>query len=139
MNYYHHGIFLGHEIGIADFGADDAPKTEAKPRQIDLFEFTDNGKRCLLRFIYPKGTCQEAEAAAHLAEEVVRDPNLWGPYNLIKNNCEHFATRCKTGNAYSLQIEEIKRNPAKLVKDSLAASFKLCASLGKKKEDVIIN
>lgn len=38
------------------------------------------------------------------AKEMLKNPRKWGPYNLFSNNCEHFATRCKTGIADCLQI-----------------------------------
>ena len=139
--YSHHGIFLGHKEGIADIGEDDqrsdGTETELKPRNVDLFQFTDYGKRTLYRYIYPPGKCNTPEAAVHLANEVIQHPDLWGPYSLRKNNCEHFATRCKTGKAYSLQVEAVKRNPLKLVKDSMEAKLKSCFALNK--NNTVIN
>lgn len=59
--------------------------------------------------MYPPGTCRDSTAAACVAEEVVQKPEIWGPYNLLTNNCEHFATKCKVGTAYSLQVAKIKK------------------------------
>ena len=59
--------------------------------------------------MYPPNTCRDPEAAACIAEEAVKDPDLWGPYHLLKNNCEHFATKCKVGTAYSIQVAKINK------------------------------
>lgn len=114
---------------MADFGADETSKLRAKPRVIDLFEFNGNRDGQIFRFIYPEGTCQAPETAAHLAEEVVSGPEIWGPYNLFTNNCEHFATRCKTGKAYSLQVAYRAPKLAKAAKGSAKTSFRRCIVL----------
>lgn len=124
IEYYHHGIFLGHEKGVADFGG--ANKKDAKPRIVDLLAFTDYGKRRLVRIIYPNNECLPPEIAAQNAEKLVVNPEHWGPYDLLKNNCEHFATRCKTGIAISFQviskIRECILNPLQLIRYAVASS-----------------
>lgn len=124
IDYYHHGIFLGHEQGVADFGGNN--KKDAKPRIVDLLQFTDYGKRRLVRIVYPDGQCLPPEVVAENAEKLVADPNRWGAYDLLKNNCEHFATKCKTGIAVSKQvIQKIRHclsNPVAAIKYSLASS-----------------
>lgn len=101
VEYYHHGIYLGPSKGVADFGGDGK---QGKPRIVSLSQFTDNGKRRLTRIVYREGTCRPPEEAAQEAETLVENPDRWGPYNLIYNNCEHFATKCKTGYAGSKQV-----------------------------------
>ena len=107
LKYLHHGIYLGTSMKVADFGSDSYTKSDAQVRKIDIFEF--KGNRRLFKFIYPDGSCNAAEAAAHLSEEAVDMPEIWGPYNVLKNNCEHFATKCKTGRPYSIQVEDVKK------------------------------
>ena len=102
--YFHHGIYLGAKFQVADFGSD---RSNRIVRKLDLFQF--KGNRSLFKYLYPPDTCREPEAAASVAEEVVHDPELWGPYDLLTNNCEHFATRCKVGKAYSIQVAKINR------------------------------
>ncbi|KAL3832044.1 hypothetical protein ACJMK2_023723 [Sinanodonta woodiana] len=104
IEYYHHGIFLGHTIGVADFGGNDV--SDAKPRIVDIYRFTEEGKRKLYCIKYHPKQCLPPEQTARLAEEVVEHPSIWGPYDVIENNCEHFATRCKLGVAISKQIQE---------------------------------
>ena len=107
MKYSHHGIFLGPSMQVVDFGSDSDDKGNPIIRKCDLLEF--KGDRPMFKLIYPEGTCNTAEAAVSLAKEVVKHPEIWGPYNLSTNNCEHFATRCKTGKAYSIQVENVKK------------------------------
>ena len=129
IEYYHHGIFLGHEKGVADFGGRD--KSDAKPRIVDLLQFTDYGKRRLVRINYINGQCLPSEVAADNAEKLVANPSRWGVYDLINNNCEHFAMKCKTGIAISNQVinklRECLMNPLMAIKYAVASS---CLSSG---------
>lgn len=89
-------------------------------------QFTDYGKRRLVRINYPNGDCLPPEIVAENAEKLVEDPNRWGAYDLLKNNCEHFASKCKTGVAVSFQviqkIRECLQNPLQLIKYAAASS-----------------
>ncbi|XP_053384630.1 lecithin retinol acyltransferase-like [Mercenaria mercenaria] len=126
VKYYHHGIFLGHSIGVADFGGTN--KVTATVRIVDILEFTDQGKRLLVRYRYRRSECLPAEEAARNAEALAANPRLWGAYDLIKNNCEHFATRCKVGRAVSFQVLQMLRKFVGLLASpatSLAASSSL--------------
>jgi len=37
----------------------------------------------------------------------VRNPNLWPTYNIVTNNCEHFARFCATGEMESKQVNKV--------------------------------
>ena len=67
--------------------------------------------------------CNTPHAAACLAEEAVDMPEIWGPYSVTENNCEHFATRCKTGRAYSIQIMEIKEKISNVARAGSSCSL----------------
>ncbi|KAH3889000.1 hypothetical protein DPMN_013046 [Dreissena polymorpha] len=108
VKYFHHGIFLGDEKGVADFGG--TGKRDATLKIVNIHTFTNNGKRRLIRIKYAEGCCLHPEKAALNAEELVADPTKWGNYHLLTNNCEHFATKCKTGLAVSEQVIENIRN-----------------------------
>ncbi|KAL3832240.1 hypothetical protein ACJMK2_023900 [Sinanodonta woodiana] len=116
-DYYHHGIYLGDGI-VADFGGDG--KKGTKPRTVSIAEVTGHGKRKLFRINYKFGQCLSNEEAASNAEDLVKKPNHWGSYHLLRNNCEHFATRCKTGIATSKQVikkvHDCIKSPTKLIK-----------------------
>ncbi|KAK3608716.1 hypothetical protein CHS0354_000403 [Potamilus streckersoni] len=74
-DYYHHSINLGGGR-VADFGGDS--KSDAKPRIASIEEFTDNGKRKLVRINYMLGQCLSPEEAARNAKELVKKPDRWG-------------------------------------------------------------
>ncbi|CAC5361873.1 unnamed protein product [Mytilus coruscus] len=127
INYYHHGIFLGHEKGIAVFGGNN--KLDGTVRNVDLLQFTNFGKRKLVRINYPNNDCLPPEITAMNAEMVVADPHRWGPFDILKNNCEHFAVRCKTGVAVSFQVldklRECLLNPVQLIRYAVASSVNI--------------
>ena len=89
MEAFHHGIYLGAEenFKVIDFGQNGV-------RQMDLMEF--HAGQPLFRVSYPEPQCIDPcdvilEALAFFYGEFG-----WGEYDLFKNNCEHFATWCKT-------------------------------------------
>lgn len=101
IKYFHHGIFISHKDGVIDFGG--ADKETATVRQIDLFEFASDPKS-LFRVIYPeKILCFKPKEVVERAELLLNDPKSYPDYNALTNNCEHFATSCKTGAGISLQ------------------------------------
>ncbi|KAH3736736.1 hypothetical protein DPMN_043309 [Dreissena polymorpha] len=82
-------------------------------------QFTNKGQRRLFRIQYPPGHCLPPETVAKNAEDLVANPTKWGNYDLLTNNCEHFASKCKTGKAESNQvnskINDAIQNPALLL------------------------
>ncbi|XP_062596440.1 uncharacterized protein LOC134257878 [Saccostrea cucullata] len=92
VEYYHHGIFISHKEGIIEFGGPD--KRRAKVRRVDLFQFIDFGRRRLVRIKYSAGQCLPPEVVVQEAKELLENPHRWGPFDMIGNNCEHFATKC---------------------------------------------
>lgn len=104
IDYYHHGIFISAEVGLIDFGGPN--KREATVRSVDLLKFTDFGRKRLVRITYPKGQCLPPEVVVDNAKQLLKNPQRWGAYDMIKNNCEHFATKCKTGISVSKQVIE---------------------------------
>lgn len=102
-SYYHHGIFVGPEDGVAHFTALDINKSNAEVRLDDISFF--EGTKMLIRIKYD--TCLPCAETTANALNHVNNPQSFGRYNLITNNCEHFATKCKTGIKQSLQIERI--------------------------------
>ena len=125
--YYHHGIFVGHEKGVCDFGGTN--KADSTVRIIDILPFIDYGRRQLIRYIYTDTECLPPDKAASNAEMIHANPLMWGPYDLLNNNCEHFATRCKIGRAVSLQVlkrlDELYEAIAGSITTAGAAAFSL--------------
>ena len=126
LKYFHHGIYLGTDMAVAEFSTDKLSKTSAHIRKTDIWKF--KGDNHLYKFIYPEGTCNRPEAAASLAEEVVNAPDIWGRYHFLTNNCEHFATKCKTGQSFSIQVEHA-RKVFKKKKEAAARSARLACYL----------
>ena len=63
-------------------------------------------RNVLYQFIYEKGKCYSLEEVIRRAEQIFQT-GKWPGYELLKNNCEHFATFCKKGKANSNQVKEI--------------------------------
>ena len=102
MGYYHHGIFLGHEKGVANLIG--WTKHDSKPRLYDLQTFTYKMRRPLIRINYTVDKCLPPEIVVENCENLIENPKRFGRFALFMNNCEHFATLCKTGTPYSLGI-----------------------------------
>ncbi|KAH3736333.1 hypothetical protein DPMN_042896 [Dreissena polymorpha] len=94
--YYHHAIYLGNGM-IAEIGG--SSKSLCKPRTTTIDSFRKKAKY-IIRIDY---TYLESAEVVQRALEVINNPKTWGCYNLINNNCEHFATYCKTGLRWSPQ------------------------------------
>ena len=107
--YYHHGIYLG-QNKVAEVVNDDVP-----PRFTSLDGFTDSGKKTLYRINYNQ--CDPPQRVIGRAENFVANPAEWGEYSLPANNCEHFATFCKTGRRASEQV--LKKLRSFLIQDPL--------------------
>ena len=101
VEYYHHGIYLG-ENKVVHTGA--TSKGDAVPRNTDMQMFLKHREN-LLRINYPAEECLPPDRVAETAKFISKNPKLWGPMRLFTNNCEHFATYCKTGTGVSLQVD----------------------------------
>ncbi len=105
--YYHHGIYKS-DYEVYSFqspiGSEISPET-AVVLKISLIDFLKNGylevREYTLEELKRKRSNNQicAYAEAHLGE---------GGYNLLTNNCEHFANRCVFGESSSNQVENVK-------------------------------
>ena len=104
QTYYHHGIYDAENMAVYHFtGAD---KANAKPQKSDFTDFFA-GHTQLYRVEYEDNEeCLPVHEVMKRAEEAVNRSSTWPGYDLIKNNCESFATYLKTGKAYSKQAFE---------------------------------
>lgn len=95
VGYTHHGIDCGDGTVIHHPGKLDRKIYVAISRtSMALFSF---GKQALIKNY---GTCDLLDVAIQRAESQLGQPG----YNLFDNNCEHFATWCKTGKKDSEQV-----------------------------------
>lgn len=90
--------------------------SNAKVRQIDLFQFSGYGKKPLQRMLYEDGQCLTPDEVVERARQELNDPQEWQTFDLTNNNCEHFATYCKTGQKRSLQFENFEEFQKSLIK-----------------------
>lgn len=100
--YYHHGIDLGNGQIIHFTGRpeDGFNKREATIRKTPLAEFSVNNEYEVVAYspsvaLHPDHVCLRALSSIGASG-----------YHLFSNNCEHFATSCKTGKRKSGQVEE---------------------------------
>jgi len=96
--YDHHGIveYMDHQsgdVGIIEYGSD----TDGGVITRNVI----NGVSGMYKYLYDR--CSDARQVLQRAILRIGERN----YNLFTNNCEHFATRCKTGQAYSSQIADL--------------------------------
>lgn len=124
VEYYHHGIFISAKEGVIDFGGPN--KSDATVRSVSLQQFTDYRRRRLVRITYPKGQCLPPKVVVDNAKMLLKNPRRWGAYDMIENNCEHFASKCKTDIAISKQviykIRECILNPFQIFRYVVASS-----------------
>ena len=106
LNYNHHGIYLGPNRGVAEMGIrvtiEDLQLTN--PRIVSLDEFQDKDR--IYRINYKPKTYLPPKHTVRQAQYFVDNPTKWDRFNLLLNNCEHFATKCKTGKAVSKQVTD---------------------------------
>ena len=102
--YWYHGIFISFTIGIIDFRGEDLDQPyegvlerKALLRLVDVLEFTNTGKDRLVRVTSPRELCRAPDDVILAAERLLINPEEFGHHNFVTNNCQHFATFCKTG------------------------------------------
>ena len=111
--YSHHGIYIGKadcEVIHFSVGDDGNLKSAALIRKCTIKEFQDGSELRLVAYGTSTATkvCKRAESChtykadppskvIERAERYLRNPTLFGEYNLLTNNSEHFAFYCKTG------------------------------------------
>jgi len=94
--YAHHGIDMGDET-VIHLDGEPWRSQHARVCRTDKATFLKGGKLRVVR--YPKGA-RSGEEAAQAAEMHLSRAG----YCLWRNNCEHFATFCKTGKPMSRQV-----------------------------------
>jgi len=96
--YFHHGIFDKEKLEVIDFHGDS--KANAKPKRRSILEFAA-GRSQLFRVVHEN--CLPVETTMKMANEAADQHSYWPGYDLIRNNCETFATYMKMGIKHSAQ------------------------------------
>ncbi len=128
--YRHYGIYEG-DGKVIDFSASKGRETDAKDaciREKTLDEFA-KGRNCAV---------DDSVPSIFSAKETVRRARSQigkrkGEYNLVTNNCEHFARECKSGWAESKQVQ--KAVAATVATVGIVATTALVLSHKKKSEE----
>ena len=101
QTYYHHGIYDAHNMAVIHFTGEN--KANAKPQKSDFTAFFAGHKQ-LYRVVYEDNEeCLPVQEVMKRAEDAVKQASSWPGYDIIKNNCETFASYLKTGKKYSKQ------------------------------------
>lgn len=107
IEYFHHGIFIEFKKGVVEFSG--ITKSKAEIKLVDLKIFI-NGDHPLYRINYSKNKRLANSKTVETAMGFAQYPESWEPYNLLLNNCEHFASFCVTGKKSSQQVTTAIRN-----------------------------
>ncbi len=101
--YQHHGIDMG-DGTVVHFSGEPLHQVEAKVCRVAMEAFLQGGQKRIVH--YAEGVdVLPVEETLHLAEKHLDKTG----YSLFRNNCEHFATYCKTGKKSSLQVKKYVR------------------------------
>jgi len=94
----HHGIDCG-DGTVIHYTGEVGKKVNAAIRRAPVEEFLKGGRKRVRRY----GKCDPPDVVIGRAEGRLDEAK----YHLVWNNCEHFATWCKTGRARSGQVEDV--------------------------------
>ncbi len=96
--YYHHGIDMG-DGTVVHFEGEPLQQKDVRVTRVGLEKFLMGGAPEVVKYA--------SDAPVYSPEDTLARANkMVGSkgYRLFSNNCEHFATYCKTGKPYSVQI-----------------------------------
>lgn len=104
--YYHHGIYVTDDV-IIQFGSTSQELNPelAKVMETNLDGFLKGG------FLEVREYTEEEQKGKRTPTEIVNYAFMQigrGGYNLLTNNCEHFANECVFGKNKSEQVDKIK-------------------------------
>lgn len=111
--YYHYGIYIG-DNKVIHYSSNGGSIQSAEICVGDMDTSFPKGKYFVLDF---------SGNAKYSAEDIIkRAQSRLGEksYDLINNNCEHFAVWCKTNNAESYQIDSLDKTQIQMIKGFIA-------------------
>lgn len=107
-NLYHHGIYIGNDE-VVQFGLPFdmyRPKEEVKVVKTNITEFLQGG--FLETRIFTKKEMKQKNNDQKIVEIALSKLGEGG-YDIVHNNCEHFANFCIFNNKSSSQIDDIRK------------------------------
>lgn len=101
--YYHHGIDMG-DGTVIHFSGEPLNRKTAKVARVTETDFLSGQAKEVIE--YPSGeSVLPPEETVQLAEGLLDTEG----YHLFYNNCEHFASYCKTGKKRSRQVQSLRK------------------------------
>ena len=94
----HHGIYVG-DGKVIHFTGFDAKTARLVEQTLEEFSL---GRRISV-VSYASKRCQANSVVVRTARKYLQQADTYPPYDVLDNNCEHFATMCKTGRRESAQ------------------------------------
>lgn len=104
--YVSHRAYTHHGIDIGDGTVVHRTRATGRVTRISFAEFAGNR----VVHLFPARDADDAETVVERALSSVDAPG----YCLVRGNCEHFATWCKTGRSHSSQVSRVHRQVAAL-------------------------
>jgi hypothetical protein len=122
-SYSHHGIYVGPGFGhgeVIHFSSHDCSGTGGKAiamicsssldefrrdHRLRLVSYNTTGNALTRGETSQRRQSKTASEVVHTAKYYLKNPSKWETYNLRQNNCESFATFCKTGVKITYQGE----------------------------------
>eukprot|EP00800_Vazella_pourtalesii_P006053 TRINITY_DN173_c0_g1_i5.p1 TRINITY_DN173_c0_g1~~TRINITY_DN173_c0_g1_i5.p1 ORF type:complete len:225 (+),score=40.68 TRINITY_DN173_c0_g1_i5:87-761(+) len=91
---YHYGVYIGHDR-VIDFSQEGIQRRSFE-------EFASGYEVHVRSYLGTRPRAEIVETALYY----LKDEEEWGDYNLVFNNCEHFASFCATGEKKSGQVKK---------------------------------
>jgi hypothetical protein len=101
LRYHHHGIDVG-QNKVIHFTGEPGKKKDASIQETSLEEFLNGRKIEIVQY----SECFSPEETVRIAKGIAKKFLIKSKYNLVWNNCEHFARYCKTGDKVSEQVRD---------------------------------
>ncbi|XP_022719717.1 uncharacterized protein LOC111277562 [Durio zibethinus] len=80
-------------------------------------------------YVYEYGFSKPADEVIKEATDFLEGNLSFGPYNLLTNNCGHFATYCKTGSKKSEQVEDAVEKVDDFMDDLFEGLIRIAAGM----------
>lgn len=106
--YYHHGIYASDDC-VYQFASPDGVETRFETSVVCITSLSNFLKDGLLEVREYTDEELKIKRNADQIIEYAKEHMGEGGYNLISNNCEHFANRCVFGESSSSQVDDIFR------------------------------
>ena len=105
--YHHYGIFLSEEE-VIQFGLPDDPMRAAEQIKVltsDIHTFLQGGE---IEVAEPEGAERKRMRSPEQIVQIARQRLGEGGYDILHNNCEHFANDCVFGQPTSSFLQDVR-------------------------------